>query len=198
MIEGYATLVKGEGEAMSEQWKQIPGYEGLYEASSLGRIRSSPGKTTSNARYASRRWKSRVMKEKAIVSKNRKDARISLWKDGIQKDHLVSRLVASAWHGLPEESMTVNHINGDWSDNRPENLEWMTLTENIKDGFRNGFFDSICIKISLSGSDGVFQFRSMSEASRYLGRSIGYVSARIKNGYRTAVSSNGSVYQIMR
>lgn len=183
---------------MTEQWKPIPGYEGLYEASSLGRIRSSPGKTTSNARYDLRRWKSRILKEKSPLCKIRQDKRVSLWKDGVQKDHLVSRLVAAAWIGVPDGNMTVNHINGNWRDNRPDNLEWATLSENIKDGFRNGLYDSICIKVALSGPDGILNFRSMSEASRYLGRANGYVSNRIQKGYRTAVRSDGCRLQILR
>lgn len=49
---------------MEELWKDIPGYEGLYQASNLGRIRSAPGKTTSSARYKVRVWKVRIIKAK--------------------------------------------------------------------------------------------------------------------------------------
>lgn len=44
-----------------EVWKDIPNYEGLYQASSLGRIRTCENKVTSNARYSTRVWKSRLI-----------------------------------------------------------------------------------------------------------------------------------------
>ena len=116
-----------------EIWKSIPGYEGIYEASSLGRIRSAPGKTTSNARYKNRVWKTRVLKPKHMISRKRKDERVSLWRDGESKDYLVSRLVADAWLGTPGDGMTVNHINGNWKDNRPDNLEWAYLIWSLVD-----------------------------------------------------------------
>ena len=66
----------------AEIWKDIPGYEGIYQASSFGRIRTAPGKTTSNARYDSRVWKSRIMRFKVQGKGGRKDARVELWKGG--------------------------------------------------------------------------------------------------------------------
>lgn len=180
---------------MTEQWKPIPGFEGLYDASSLGRIRSTPGKTTSNARYPVRKWKTRIMKEKSMHGKYRQDLRITLWKDGKCSDHLVARLVASAWIGQPDDGMTVNHINGDWADNRPGNLEWTTLSENIKHGFRSGLYDSICIKTTLVGSDGTsYSFRSMSEAARFLGRTSSYVSDARKKGKYVLKDTSGKEF----
>ena len=182
---------------MTEQWKPIPGYEGLYDASSWGRIRSAPGKTTRSARFPVRVWKSRIMKEKHPVSRKRQDARVSLWKDGEHKDYLVSRLVASAWHGLPDDGMTVNHINGDWKDNRPENLEWLSQADNIHDALKNGLFDSFCSKTVLIDEDGnKTSFRSMAEASRFLGRNIGYISCVLSRSNCIATSVSGDRYFI--
>lgn len=124
-----------------EVWKDIPGYEGLYQASNLGRVRSAPGKTTSNKRYACRIWRSRVMKQKFTPNKNgRTDARVILWKDGNKRTWLVSRLVGLTWCDGYTEGMTINHINGNPLDNRAINLEWVTLSENIKKGFELGLF----------------------------------------------------------
>lgn len=79
-----------------ENWKEIPGYEGLYEASDQGRIRTCEGKTTRNARYTKRVWKQRVLKPKKTRRKKNGlyDYHVSLWKDGHEKTWLVSRLVA--------------------------------------------------------------------------------------------------------
>ena len=195
LSEGYATQQKADENF--EEWKAIPGYEGLYEASSLGRIRTANGKTTSNARFEKRVWKTRIMRTKA-PKKGRHDKRVSLWKDGEQKDWLVARLVAMAWLGPPEEKLTVNHINGDYCDNRPENLEWVSLSENIKKGFDGGQYDSIQNGVLLIGEDGEERrFRSMERASAFLEKNHGYVSKMRKTGRTYVVSRSGKRYRLV-
>lgn len=77
-----------------EIWKDIPGYENLYEASNLGRVRTCEGKITSNARYPIRKWKSRIMKFKTSTNKyGRKDYRVSLWKMVVIKTCLCHELL---------------------------------------------------------------------------------------------------------
>ena len=93
-------------------WKEIPGYEGIYEASSSGEIRTSVGKTTWSSRFnCPRVWKQRILKQKIYQAKGRtrSDARVTLYKDGKPKDFLVARLVAETFLGTPENKMTVNH-----------------------------------------------------------------------------------------
>ena len=108
---------------MEETWKTIPGHEN-YMASTLGRIMSlrKPGERimateVSNGRYLTCR---------ITVAKNK------------QFHTGVHRLVAAAFHGRPSEGMQVNHINGVCMDNRPENLEYMTMQDNIRDKVRRG------------------------------------------------------------
>jgi hypothetical protein len=180
---------------MKEIWKPIPGYEGLYDASSLGIIRSTPGKTTSNARFANRVWKTRIIKPKMPKASRRHDYRVSLWKNGTSKDYLVARLVCMTWHGIPDDSMTVNHMNGDYLDNRPENLEWLTLADNINHAFRTGLCSSFQIAITLLNEDGDrFEFPSLAKAGVFLGHGNKYVSDRIKKGFKTLYSVSGEVY----
>lgn len=168
---------------MEEIWKPIPGYEGLYEASSLGEIRTAEGKTTSSARFDSRVWQQRIMKqkrEKRNGSKYYTDARVCLWKDGEEKTFLVSRLVAMSFLPAPYDKLTVNHIDGNPSNNAVDNLEWVTRADNIKLAFENGQYASIQKAVVLQSADGTERrFRSMAEASRYLGRGNGYVSDAI-------------------
>ena len=182
-----------------DTWKPIPGYEECYEASFDGHIRSVPGKVTSNARYKTRVWQSRVLKEK--VSKNKKgrtDARVDLWKDGKHKTFLVSRLVALAWHGIPAVGMTVNHINGDTLDNSADNLEWITLSENIKRGFEDGAYSSKQRCIALYSDElGLFRFDSLSNASRWLGRTPGYLSNCLNKSH-TIRDVGGREFKAMR
>lgn len=166
---------------MEEIWKPIPGYEGIYEASNLGRIRTANGKTTSNARCPVRVWQQRVLKSKVQTrSSGRKDQRVNLWKDGVESTHLVARLVAMSFLPMPFDKLTVNHINGNPMDNRIENLEWCTLQENIHHAFETGLQKNSEKAVVLESFDGhKLSFKSMAEASRYLGRNHGYVSGQI-------------------
>ena len=124
-----------------EEWKDIPGYEGLYQASTFGRIRTCEGKVTSSARFPHRVWKQRVLKQKMCRNrKGRFDYRVELWNGKLHKTWLVSRLVAMTWCDGYRDGWTVNHINGDPLDNRSDNLEWLSLGDNIRHGFANGLY----------------------------------------------------------
>ncbi len=180
---------------MEEAWKDIPGYEGLYQASTIGRIRTKPGKTTSNKRYKARTWQSRIMKHKFKVNGKRHDAAVTLWKDGKPKDHLVSRLVAMTWVDGYLPNLTVNHIDGNPRNNRCENLEWLTLSENVKKGFEEGLYESIQIPVLLKSDTEEFPFCSMAEASRFLHRSNGYVSNCLKIN-RPITDVSGTHYDV--
>lgn len=181
-----------------ERWKSIPGYEGVYEASNEGRIRTAYGKTTRSARFPVRHWKQRIMKQKYQHRPSGKcaDAKVSLWKDGKEKTWLVSRLVALAWCVGYKEGMTVNHIDGNSLNNHADNLEWISLHENILHGFENGLYSNqvACSLVTESGK--AHHFRSQSEASRFLGRRTGYVNLCIKES-REAKDTKGQRYAII-
>lgn len=178
-----------------EHWKAIPGYEGLYEASSFGRIRTAEGKTTSNARYPSRVWKQRIMKQKLGLRKGKKgfDARVIIWKDGKPNTFLVSRLIAMTWCDGYQEGFTVNHKDGNPLNNRASNLEWISLADNIKHGFENGLYTNQkqCTLLDKNGLKKVF--RSQSEASRAIGRNTAYI-ANCRSKGKKIISANGELY----
>lgn len=164
-----------------EQWRDIPGYVGIYQVSNIGRIRTCEGKTTYTERHGIRHWKQRIIKQK--VCKNaygRKDARVVLWKDGKERTWLVARLVGLAWCCGYADGLTINHINGNPLDNRAENLEWVTLSENIRKGYANGLFSSLQKPVRLECGEYALMFKSMAAASRYLGFNPGYVSNALK------------------
>lgn len=181
-----------------EIWKDIPGYEGIYQASTFGNIRTAEGKITSNKRYAVRRWKQRILKPKSPKSDGyRGDLRVSLWKDGASKDFLVARLVAMTWVKGYSDDMTVNHIDGNYLNNRIDNLEWVSLRDNIRKGFETGLFSKSQTKVRLIDENhNYIDFASLSEASRYLSRNNGYISNRIKKSKLFAKALDGEVFRV--
>lgn len=164
-----------------EEWRDIPSYEGIYQASSFGRIRTVDGKTTHSVKHGVRTWKGKVLKSRG--SNPTTGYRVTLWKDKQCKDALVARLVCISFHGAPDNpKMTVNHIDGNRFNNRIENLEWLTLEDNIRHGFDTGLYPSKRIKLKIG--DEVQEFKSLSSASRHMGRPIGYASLCLQKNIR--------------
>lgn len=160
-----------------EEWRDIPGFEGLYQASTLGRIRTCAGKTTSNARYKKRVWKQRVLKPKCKKSgQGRQDERVGLWKDGVVYYRQVARLVAQTWCEGYQDWLTVNHIDGNPKNNQACNLEWMSLADNIREGFKTGLYSSVVKRTTIVVNGSRLSFPSMAAASRFLGKNNGYIS----------------------
>lgn len=176
----------------NEIWKDIPNYEGIYQASNLGRIRTAEGKTTYTKRHGIRHWKSRILKGRGDNIATGK--RVSLWKNGKVKDWLVARLVAITFLGEPQGNVnTVNHINGNRLDNRIENLEWLTIADNIRHAFDTGLMPYK--KVILYNDNFKMTFRSLSQASKFLNRNHSYLSLCLKKN-RKITNKDKEQFQI--
>lgn len=177
---------------MKEIWKDIIGYEG-YQVSNLGRVRTH-NKTTFTEKHGTRVWTDRILKQK--VSKKDNCSRIELWKNGEHKTVLVHRIVATAFLGHTDRNMTVNHKDGNRQNNSVDNLEWLSRADNIKYGFEHGQY-STCKRCKLSciknGKEHHYNFRSLSEASKFIGRNNNYLSTKIKRGGKI-IGSDGTEY----
>lgn len=103
-----------------EVWKDVVGYEGLYEVSNLGRVKSKYNKQRATHRAE------HILSQ----SNNRGYKHVALCKDGKMKSFSVHRLVAFAFLIKPEGKDFIDHINTIKDDNRVENLRWCSELEN--------------------------------------------------------------------
>jgi len=128
---------------MREIWKDITDYEGYYQVSNLGRVRSLDREVrTSNGRTILRLGKLISLKPHS----KRKYSEINLYRSGKGKASKVHRLVAQAFIPNPENKPVVNHLNGIKNNNRVENLEWCNQSRNAAHSFEIG------LQIGMKGS----------------------------------------------
>ena len=109
-----------------EVWKDIKGYEGLYQVSNKGRVKSLN-------RYAVNHSKLQFRPERILKQNHRNSSKYSmvvLSKEGKTTPQLVHRLVAEAFIPNPDDKPIVDHIDTDMNNNTVENLRWCTQKEN--------------------------------------------------------------------
>lgn len=143
---------------MEEVWKDIPGFEGYYQASTHGRIKSL-GTIT--------KYKPTVKILKPFITPQGY-ARLHIGKKHDRRTWGVHRLIATTFIPNPHNKPQVNHIDGDPSNNRVENLEWCTPHENIQHSYdKLGKKPHNCHKVRCLETGEVYE--SAAEAGRKLG-----------------------------
>ena len=105
---------------MEELWKDIKGYEGLYQVSNLGRVKSL--------------YRNIILK--GFIDQDGYRL-VTIYRNNTKSNKRIHRLVAQAFIPNPENKSHVNHIDEDKTNNRVDNLEWMTAKENINYGTHN-------------------------------------------------------------
>ncbi len=121
-----------------EIWKDIIGFEGYYQVSSFGNIRSVDRYIQNNPN-ASRKLKGKNLKQKIGIKGYHL---ICLHKNGSNKFVRVPRIVGEMFVENPLNKPQINHKDGDKSNNNASNLEWATCLENITHSVKNGFHKS--------------------------------------------------------
>lgn len=99
----------------TENWRDVVGYEGLYEVSDLGRVR-----------------KMSLVAQLPEYLNHKFYPTVNLYRCGKNRNIVVHRIVAQTWLPNPDNKPCVDHINGDKSDNRVLNLRWATYGENCQ------------------------------------------------------------------
>ena len=154
---------------MTEIWKDVEEYEGLYEVSNLGRIRNA-----------------KTLSIKSQNDNGRGYLQVNLWKNNKGQMKYIHRLVAAAFISNPDNLPQVNHKDEDKTNNRVDNLEWFDNSYNNNYGTKckrqsesylnNG---KNCHKVAKCDMDGnvIEIYRSMREAERKNNMGNGVLSA---------------------
>lgn len=144
---------------MTEIWKDVVGYEGLYQVSNLGRVKSYYGK---NGRLTT---ESRLLRGK--LDKNGY-IEVRLCKNGRVSYKRIHRLVVDHFlHG--DSILQVNHKDGNKSNNAITNLELVTPKENVNHAHRTGLHKGCVTKVRISTRHKQMDFESITDASKYFG-----------------------------
>lgn len=167
---------------MNIEWKDIAGYEGLYQVSNTGRIRRLRASTVYPALY--------VLTLK-FCGKGKYSC-VILCADNVKKHWLVHRLVALAFLGPPPFlGAVINHLNGIRQDNRPENLEWTTHTGNALHAFANG----LKIPTNVAGERNPRAKLTVSDVKAILSLKGIEGSRKLANRYRVSRSTIQFIHQ---
>lgn len=160
------------------KWRTIEGYEGYYEVSDKGDVRSLD-RIVPSGKHGTRKIYGRTMKLTQSYGRNNDGYLVvNLRKDHTSKVIPVHRLVAKAFIQNPDNLPTVNHKDGDKTNNKVDNLEWASYSENnihaLDTGLRNPRGNMVAQYDMSKNIVGIY--RSACEASRATGIGRGMIS----------------------
>lgn len=155
---------------MVEEWRDIPGYEGLYAVSNLGNIKSLK-------RFVNVSTRNRIIKEKLLTPTPGHYGYlfVNLSKSGIHRVYYVHKIVAEVFIPNPDMFPIVKHKDGNKQNNSVDNLEWY----NAKQGYKK---PKSVVQLDLDGNI-INEFQSVGKASQITGITRDNIS-RVCNGIR--------------
>ena len=166
---------------MQEIYKAVPGFEGYYEVSNLGNVKSL-------GHYNNR--KPKILTQDNSKGKSGIYKRVKLYKDGKCTRFLVHRLVALVFIPNPENKPEVNHIDNDTTNNVVTNLEWCTHSENMLHSHKQGRQDK-ALKAAAKARAKAAKLKAETKYKAYLGKNLNgrilldfYVGGNKKREYK--------------
>lgn len=166
---------------MEEIWKEIEGYEGLYEISNLGRVRRMAHVQRTNFRI--------FQVPSKIIALNKVGAgymQAPLRKEGKTTHHLVHRLVAKHFIPNPNNLPQVNHLDEDKTNNIVTNLQWVSPHDNLVYGHRMEKIRKPVLMISRITNEVVKEFDSITDAANFIGKPHNAICMCLKGKRKSA------------
>lgn len=169
---------------MIEEWKDIKGYEGLYQVSNLGKVMSLERTTLMKD------GRKRIEKEKILkpIKDRHGYYKVSLYNSYGKKQIKLHSLVMDAFVGKREKGMVINHIDEDKSNNAKSNLEYVTQKENINHGTgneRRRTSQPHAIKLKVTKNNIALEFNSITECATKLNLNIAHISSCLSGKRKT-------------
>ena len=170
----------------SEVWKDITGYEGIYQVSDKGRVKCLEKHVVSTDKGHKRYYPERI----ASTHLRNGYPSVELSKNGKSKKFTVHRLVATHFLSNEGKAPQVNHIDGNKENNNVNNLEWATASENIKHSIENGLRPKYHkgLKVIQKNHEGVElnAYKSIRSASKITGINHSCIYKACKGTYKQA------------
>ena len=164
---------------MKEEWKDIKGFEGWYQVSNLGEVRSIERQINNNGTLQT--YKSHILKP-SITKKGY--FYVILYKNSKGTHKYIHRLVAEYFIDNPDRLQQVNHIDGYKTNNLVDNLEWCNNSENQKHAYIHGLKKPFGCKKVLDRTTGIIH-PSIEEAARQAGKLPNSIRWSCKNAKKS-------------
>ncbi len=182
--ETMAELPLAMRSASGEEWRAVAGYEGLYEVSNQGRVRSL-ARVVRKSDGTKQTYAGRILRSAVTAGGYRI---VALSRGGKTVTKTVHRLVATAFLPRADERDVVNHINFDRADARVENLEWVTQAQNCRHTISAGRWlaprcrgeDAGCAKLTERDVVAIRREFALGASMRSLGLKYGVTGMSIK------------------
>lgn len=174
----------------NEVWKEIEGFHGKYLVSNLGNVMSVASTievTPKNHKKHVRRFEDKILTKQILKNKGYEIVSLVGYFDEVGKTYYVHRLVAEAFvkNDRPGVATQINHKDGVKTNNRADNLEWVTPSENIRHAHDLGLHPKYRAgkpenRIVCTNLKEIKVFHGLSHVARYFGVGIGLIRGRIK------------------